>query len=109
MRTPDHPGVDPKCQPRCGAGNTDYAMAFRLSLPFYRRGVRITVGAPWLIAPYNTYYPYCMKPGGSPSPPVSGCVYAPVDFYDFMIVTTDPNAPSRNVIIEEPPVGEKCP
>lgn len=109
IRTPDKPGIDPLCQPRCGAGNTVYGIAFRFNFPYIKKdGVRVRVGAPWKIYRYNGYYSHCIKtsPLGSGS-----CYFQSFEstFADLLVATTDPTAQVRNIYIEQvAPGGTRC-
>jgi hypothetical protein len=107
LRTPDRPGVDKSCQDNCtlrsGPGYSPhrvYGMAFN---PDDRFLYRIRVGAPWVIEQERGNYPiFC--PSDTDPPPnndvkATGCTIlggGPV-----LISTDDPNAPARNVYIEQ--------
>jgi hypothetical protein len=109
IRTPDHPGVDPACETMCAQpGVTDtvpvYAIRFDVAMQWATPGVRLVVGAPWKIDYFvNSSSQVC---GGADS--VSGCELLPYEFNPIVVWTDDPNAPSRNIVIEETDAG-KCP
>ncbi len=100
LRTPDKPGVDPKCAKCDGALPGLYAMAVSISFPYALRPIRVTVGAPWMIGGFNRYYPHCAFDGKS------GCFALKSYRSDLVIFTTDPNAPSRNVVIDMEPASD---
>jgi hypothetical protein len=107
IRMPDHPGVDPKCQPRCGAGNIVWGFALRLNLPYAAGdGIKVTVGPGWKVYSFDPYHPFCFfLPGYGQQ-----CHVYTVANFSVFIGTTDPNAVSRNVLIEQVPSGGlKCP
>ncbi len=108
IRLPDHPGTDPGCQPRCGAGNTVWGFGVHVQIAGGARkdGFRARVSPPWQIYPYDPYFPFCTeasKPGGS-------CLYTDGGDFNWFIGTSDPNAASRNATIEWVPTGgDRCP
>lgn len=107
IRTPNKPGVDPHCAASCSdpARVPTYAIAFRISLPTYNNGVRILVGDPWKIGRYDPYAPGCKDTLNVET----GCTFVPVAAEDEVVWTDDPNAPVRNIVIEEAPAGQQCP
>lgn len=107
IRTPSKPGMDPACTALCGPGSTAYGLAVRVVLPYdpvYL--MRVKVGAPWRILFAQTGE-YCM--GGS----VAECHIFTPNFAgtatNVTIVTDDPNAPARNVVVERLPKPVTCP
>lgn len=98
LRTPEKPGVDPLCPTGCSGGSLAYAM--RVKIATSGTTVKITVGAPWAV--YDaTGAPFC------PGPAHGQCWTALAD-YEFLVGTTDPKAPARNVLLQEVPYGTKC-
>ncbi len=96
MRTPAYPGVDPKCQPRCGAGDTVYGMAVQVNLTSVSGyGIRVRVSDPWTIRQFSVLQPWCSVFGHKGS-----CAIVPLPTPRILIATSDPNAPSRNVYID---------
>jgi hypothetical protein len=71
------------------------------------RPLKVTVGAPWLILtrPLSLSQWFCHRAPRLGE--VEGC-YAG-DLSQIVIVTDDPNAPARNVVIEEQTAGVTCP
>lgn len=98
LRTPEKPGFDPLCPTGCSGGSLAYAM--RVKIATSGTTVKITVGAPWAVYDVSGV-PYC--PG-----PAHGQCWTAVADYEFLVGTTDPNAPARNVLVEEVPYGTKC-
>jgi hypothetical protein len=108
IRTPDHPGVDPGCQPRCGVDNIVWGFAIRVEiLPFAYDGIKVSVGPGWKIYGYDTSHPFCLS---SPSNLGQSCRFDASSQYQVFVGTTDPAAPSRNVHVEFVPKGApRCP
>ena len=106
IRTPDLPGVSPECATACGGRSTSgaFEVAVRVSLPYAKNGFRIIAGSPYTIGHFDPYAPFCTG-----EQPISGCGSFLGTFYDFLIWTDDPNAPSRNIVIEETLPGQECP
>lgn len=107
LRTPDHPGVDPNCQPRCGTDNTVYGIAIRVALPYGTgtNAVRIRVGPPWTINRFSEYAPYCMNPAIAGTP---DCYKAATATGEWFVGTKDPDAPARNIYVDLAPAGGTC-
>jgi hypothetical protein len=110
IRTPDHPGTDPNCQPRCGAGNTVWGIGIRLALPYGdSNDIRIRVGDDWSINHFFETLPFCIDPIVKPA---LGCYRTPnTGRGEWFVATIDPNAPARNITIDlVPPVtpGGSC-
>lgn len=104
VRTPETPGSDPKCAARCPGGSVVYGMGFDASTQ--QTGWIIRVGAPWKVI-VGSQTPFCADAHAQPPatcrgvpPSYSGAVY---------FVTDDPNAPARNVTIEEANGANACP
>ena len=106
MRTPRAPRPDPECPASCaGTGGLapKFAMAIRVSMPTLRTGIRAYIALPWRIRGYGSSYPFCAYP------PVDNCHIAD-NAFSLLIETDDPEAPARNLIIEEMPAGSTtCP
>lgn len=105
FRTPDKPGVDPACATDCKPATTvAYGLLFTVQLPYIKNGYRVIVSSPWRIRHPGGVSPFCADLA-----PTIGCAYG--DSYgEYLIETTDPNAPARNVTIEEIPAGATgCP
>ena len=101
VRTPSLPGIDPVCAGLSCPGSVTvaYGIALKINMPFYKNGFRVTVGAPWRIRRPAYFAPYCTT-----ETPSSGCMYIDTNSTNLLIETTDPNAPSRNITIEDPAV-----
>jgi hypothetical protein len=100
LRTPDRPGVDTACPKTCEHGvAATYGMAIGIRLPYYKTGVRITVPPPWKIASYRSSEPFCGWQGQE------FCWFEREIWRELIVYTTDPNAPARNVFIDEAPNG----
>lgn len=96
MRTPAYPGIDPKCQPRCGAGDTVYGMAVHVNLTSVSGyGIRVRVSDPWTIRQFSVLQPWCSAFGHR-----GACAIFSLPNPKILIATSDPNAPSRNVYID---------
>lgn len=108
LRTPEHPGTDPKCATNCaslGAAKTpSYGMAIVLALPYISTGVRVRVDPPWSVHTFDVYRQFCEQSDFGQCIP---------DAYrkSVLISTHDPNAPARNVYVERvnPDAGPACP
>jgi hypothetical protein len=100
VRTPDHPGVDAKCAANCPSAGFVYGLGFKVNLSvsgYYR--LLVGVGDPWVILPLSPT-PYCPA---TPSHAQTGCDALFVSNGDTIyIMTTDPNAPARNITLEFP-------
>jgi hypothetical protein len=105
-RTPDKPGVDPQCASRCPSEGYVYGIGFKITdLPQASTNVVISVGPPWQIVLSNI--PYC--PNGL-YPPQKNCVETYVEEgQPVYIVTTDPEAPARNVYFNYFSSSTACP
>lgn len=115
FRTPSHPGVDPNCEPAC-ADQTDFpdAMAPALYGMYVlvkppedsSKVLKVTVGEPWWIKITGEGRPYfCLDWS-----PQQGCAVAPQNTgLTVMILTDDPNAPARNVVLDEVDKPGSCP
>jgi len=98
LRTPEKPGVDPACPTSCSAGGLAYGMHLRVST--LGTTFKLSVGVPWAI--YDI--------GGDPFCPATnhGQCFTATSSYEFLVGTTDANAPVRNVLIQAVPYGSKC-
>jgi hypothetical protein len=109
VRTPDHPGTDPNCRTQCDSGPYVYGMGFILEPPFFP--VLITVGSPWVILTEGGAQPFCNVSGSVIS---QGCYFLgqrtpnslPQPVY---IMTSDPEAPARNITFFQENVVMGCP
>jgi hypothetical protein len=92
IRTPAAPGTDPKCATDCPALGLAYGISATLA-PFNNTAYQVTVSPPWYLV--STSAPFCTT---SMFPATTGCLSfdgtAPETIY---IITSDPNAPARNV------------
>lgn len=100
LRTPDHPGTDPKCLADCAAGDTVWVFGFHYKLPAdSKKAVWMTVDPPWHFTfNFETHCTYS-KVGSSKYPPQQ-CIPGLADDDAFFVYTTDPAAPARNVRLE---------
>jgi hypothetical protein len=96
IRTPNAPGSASGCVAQCPSGGLAYAIGFSLTQSY---PLSIRVSAPWMILTSATSStPYCQDSGAQPP---TSCVTIPNNFSGwFDIVTTDPNAPARNVEVQ---------
>lgn len=101
LRSPDRPGRDPNCQPRCGTGNTEYGLAVAIHLPTPAK-LRARASAPWVASTLTPELPYCLYPE------FGACIYMETAETNVLFATTDPNSPARNLTIEIAPDGA-CP
>jgi hypothetical protein len=93
IRTPDHPGTSATCVSSCGVGDTRYGFAITYK-DALATGFRARVGAPWKIFASSNYCNIALA--------TSGCLAfgTAQGSATFAIVTDDPNAPARNVVID---------
>src|SRR5262249_2491292 len=100
VRTPSKPGRDPRCR-TCEAGpSAVYSMQIAVHTDA-ARAVRVSVAAPWYLR--STGGPYC---GGAEF----GCLSIHARVVQgaaglIWVITNDPDAPARNVRIEEDSSG----
>jgi hypothetical protein len=99
LRTPDRAGVDPNCQPRCGADNTVFGLGIRINFSHYVK-LRYRAPAPWFTDGLGETTPYC---AGSAKGEETHCFATETDFQDLLFATRDPDSPSRNLVIELAP------
>ncbi len=93
IRTPESPGVDPKCAQLCPSGK--FVFALHLGVFNHRQPLRIRVAPPWRVFDLPPFGPLCPPPDAGAA---SSCVeLGPADVDDVYIVTDDPAAPGRNV------------
>lgn len=100
IRTPNAPGIDSACAKNCPAN----PWAYGISATYYGIGVGYTVkvSPPWYLVS-GTTTPFCPD---ATSPPTNCLWFDGTTNPIVYIVTTDPNAPARNVISEN---GPSCP
>ncbi len=97
LRTPDKPGIDPNCPKDCAdPPGPAFTMRVRMAFSPSSPGVRVTVGAPWEIHRAFVTRPYCPDIRY----PKPQC-HEPFPNTEFIVTTTDPDAPSRNILIEK--------
>jgi hypothetical protein len=82
----------------------DYALVFDVELPRTGYGFFVTVGAPWKIGAFNTTPSFCWTP-----PAADNCSYYPNGRFFIQVFTDDPNAPARNILIQEATTSHPCP
>ncbi len=113
IRTPSNPGVDPGCVAVCGTGSTVWGISISLIMPSTLlpdggwgtdHAFRVSVAPPWRIIETPGYSLYCEWTFA-----FDECRVHPYEIATFQIVTTDPNAPARNVLIEWVPKPAECP
>lgn len=113
IRTPEAPGTDPNCALDCpGSG---YAYGIGIELPgtgVQGGGFQLTVEPPWMIVGFGK--PYCdyqvVDDAEAPGAVASHCWWADtVGGYQLFVVTTDPNAPARNIRITSYLSATECP
>ncbi len=66
---------------------------------------KVTVGPPWKIVKASDIADNCSL---DLSPAASGCMILGAFDTNFWVFTTDPNAPVRNLAIQEVPPGTTC-
>jgi hypothetical protein len=99
IRTPDRPGVDPQCD-QCEGGGFAYAIAFQVSHAD-SNGYTVSVGAPWNVYLFSSsqyvgiYCPAHLQNAASCY--AGGQLQNP---QGFVVATSDPNAPARNITIQ---------
>jgi hypothetical protein len=105
LRTPEAPGIDPNCVTQCPSGGYVYGFGLNTNMPYGFGAYTVKVGAPWEII-QASQVPYCTD---AHSFPPRQCVWddnaSPDQFY---IMTKDPNAPARNIVIELQPDNTKA-
>jgi hypothetical protein len=94
IRTPAAPGTDPKCATDCPALGLAYGISATLA-PFNNTAYQVTVSPPWYLV--TTSAPFCTTPM---FPVAGGCLHFDGTASETIyIITSDPNAPARNVTI----------
>jgi hypothetical protein len=111
IKTPALTGADPACGRLCGPGDsTAYAISIQLETPGTNLPIAIKVPAPWRVsAGEDRYRPVYCTTAGLPRPiyPDKDCLaYYGSGNATFVIVTSDPNAPSVDVSVELLSVGD---
>jgi hypothetical protein len=100
IRTPNAPGTDPNCATQCPGGGFAYGIGLAVTdnpYPF-----TVAVSPPWVVFAAFANAPFC--PGSAPS---SCLAIKAATTTTVNIMTTDPNAPARNVTFS---IGaDKCP
>jgi hypothetical protein len=107
LRTPSTPGVDPQCTPICGLGGIVYSLGVNFQIPYVAGKVlKATVTAPWSVWIGNDSVDDLCFTGAQ-----NGCALSVLTNTDrtVYVTTTDPNAPARNVYIEQVAAGSTCP
>jgi hypothetical protein len=108
LRTPESPGVDPKCASECPAHPWAYGMSVTFSPPTPAPNgyVIASVSAPWFLVS-GTNSPFCTN-GTSPAP--TNCLWFFANAETVIYVgTDDPNAPARNVLFKASSTPNACP
>jgi hypothetical protein len=108
FRTPDAPGIDPNCATQCPGGGFAYELGFTANALVARGdGLKITVAPPWEII-VGSQAPFCTDQ--TAKPPQSCVAIGPTYKGSILIVTKDPAAPARNVLVEGvAPGANVCP
>lgn len=115
FRTPSHPGVDPACEAACQEQTyfpqtiapAKYGMIVTVNAPDDQSKVlKVKVGPPWWIEITAESVPYyCLDWS-----PVQDCqVDTQATGLTVMILTDDPNAPARNVVLDLVDKPGSCP
>lgn len=104
MRLPNAPGVDPECKKACTFGTTTYGKTvwgfyITLYLPTGAPPIRARVAAPWKIG-LGPSGPFCT------SETAKTCQVTTTGQEWWAVLTEDPSAPARNLIIEKVPDSE---
>jgi hypothetical protein len=99
FRTPEAPGALSACTTQCPGSGYVYGLGFQIDTA-YPGAFTVKVGPPWEVIKYSKL-PYCTD---ATSFVVKTCAYLayPPSGYVF-IMTKDPNAPARNVLVEPQP------
>lgn len=106
IRTPSLSGNDPACPVDCGT-HESAGVFINLNLPTNGMGVRISVSPPWHVVQlgHSVGTPLCPVMG---IPADAGCFSFPNMAGLVGVLTDDPQAPSRNVLLE-PSTSSYCP
>jgi hypothetical protein len=105
MRTPDRPGIDPKCVDSCSNKTSvlhpAYAMAFNIQTADVSVIFEVRVGAPWWIEALDTFNaPIFCPPIPATVPRGQGCA-SYRGGRPLLVWTDDPNAPARNITVRQ--------
>jgi hypothetical protein len=110
IRTPSRPGWIAACTAACPEKPTACAVTLPIGLPTskdaggYTHGIRVRVGYPWRIQKPLSMLSICLDPSSPPK-----CrVFSSDAMSDLEVVTDDPNAPAKNVLIERLPNPVVC-
>lgn len=100
MRTPSKPMPDLACID--GTCKHRYAFVFDYSWP----RIRVRVGSGWRIGAATGPRGLCVRPGSTTS-----CYFTDFGYRPIIVYTDDPDAPARNIVIDNPPLdgGVPCP
>jgi hypothetical protein len=101
IRTPDRPEPNANCHCTGAMPVTSYSLHFQL---YIAGTIRIRVAPPWKIYRANSSKPLCAA-----SEYGQCAVLTNANQYILIGTTTPTSSPSRNVIIEDKPLGEGCP
>lgn len=106
LRTPSHPGTDPRCTAACNPPSTVFQILIDIhaNLLAPATGVKVTVPAPWKVHMVTSDFNMCI-PASQPN--CGADDYGSGSFIE--IVTDDPDAPARNVLIERATPPVTCP
>jgi len=107
IRTPDAPGTDPSCVSACPADGYVYGLGLD-STAGGNYWLQVAVGSPWEIIT-NSGAPYCTDSTSKVSTNCVSFATAQVVSPTFYVMTKDPNAPARNIIITSSSTQIPCP
>lgn len=106
VRLPSKPGVDPACVSACGANNTVFGIGVYAG--YANTPLRVSVPPPWKVRLTATISPkpeyYCSN--GSEA---AECAVSTDGYLEIAFITTDPNAPAVNALIELAGEAGTCP
>jgi hypothetical protein len=93
VRTPDRPGTDPRCVTQCPGDGYVYGLGLHMD---WIGNIKLSVGPPWVIVRNDTTKMLC----DANAKVFQGCaVFESPPTQPVFIMTQDPNAPARNVMI----------
>jgi hypothetical protein len=105
IRTPERPPQDSECGAICGPAAPRFAIGLAVDgVVFWH--YRVRVAAPWRIVQAERPKSYCPKEGGID---YGSCRAVHKENTLTLIVTDDPDAPARNIVIEKIAPDGGCP
>ena len=110
IRTPSKPGFDPKCTALCPGTGLAFGIGLLQGLVSINTwmGLRVTVPKPWSVR-LSSHSQLEEKDFCTVEQPPAQCAVWPDNAATVLLLTTDPNAPAVNAILEEVPWNATCP